>query len=129
MGNIPLRVMALKNSGTSFEAIHLFNKASVQQDAMVEKALRDFTLLDINSSSRSALLLQQPSTIKLEVPVKSGILVLMMYRENISPNGFRLMTNKGETFDHLNDIIHYRGMVEGDPYSVDRKSTRLNSSH
>lgn len=118
IGNVALRTMNLENEGVRFQNQVLFSKSIIQENSSARTALRDYTLLEVNTEVRTWLLRDKPEFLSVQVPESGRNISLMLYRVDISPGGFTLETGSGTKQAVLNEIIHYRGMVSGNPYSV-----------
>lgn len=60
----------------------------------------------------------QPEFIKLKLPINDGLqfLEVILYKVNISPNGFKIITSSGESADAA--VVNYRGALLNDYASV-----------
>jgi hypothetical protein len=84
-----------------------------------KSAVSKFTMLNATDDFQSVLN-EQPDYIKMRIPVEDGKrqLVVLLYKFNISSNGFTLLTSDGNAEAADAKIVHYRGMVEGDNASL-----------
>ncbi|MBL0073082.1 MAG: hypothetical protein IPP34_15300 [Bacteroidetes bacterium] len=79
----------------------------------VSQTVNAFTLLDVNKTGIDALLKEQPDYIRIQLPAKAGLpsLEAVLYKVDISTNGFTLQTDKG-IVDRLPNInIHYHRII------------------
>jgi len=118
IGNVASRTMALEKSGARFQSHALFLKSAIQANSSARIALRDYTMLEVNTVVRSSILRDMPEFLSLQIPESDRSISLILYRVDISPNGFTIETSNGGKQTKLNEIIQYRGMIAGDPYSV-----------
>lgn len=118
IGNIALRTMKLENEGARFQNQTLLTKSAIQENASARSALRDYTVLEVNAAVKATLLRDKPEFLSIQIPESGRSIPLLLYRVDISPNGFTLETASGAKQTAMNEIIHYRGMIAGDPYSV-----------
>jgi len=119
-GKIALKVNELVQSNVNFHQTNLFLPAPSQFNKQVSNTIKKYTLLQINSSALKGLLQSQPEFIRVSIPgvgLSTGFQVLL-YKVNISANGFTLETSDGRKYSELNPIVHYRGMIENDMNSV-----------
>ena len=125
IGNIPVKMIAtrvqqLEQSQTPFKPVNLFSISGNQEDEKVSQTVNAFTLLDVNKTGIDALLKEQPDYIRIQLPAKAGLpsLEAVLYKVDISTNGFTLQTDKGIVDQLPNINIHYRGIISGDYTSV-----------
>ncbi|MBL0341169.1 MAG: T9SS type A sorting domain-containing protein [Bacteroidetes bacterium] len=120
VGKIAQRVNGLVVAKTVFQQLPLFNVSGVQQNEALSQTLKSYTLLQLNATGMQAVLNNAPDFLRVTLPSpnNSAAITLLLYKETISKNGFTLETNDGQRFTELNKIVHYRGIIENDPYSV-----------
>jgi hypothetical protein len=116
-GRIALNIAGLKNSNTVFKTVNLVSTATETRLANVEKTVRNYSLLRLNENALTDVLNTAPENISLSIPSRQGNISLQLYKVDISPNGFTLLTSDGRR-DPQNKIVHYRGIMENDMNSV-----------
>ena len=119
VGKVAERVTALVNSNTEFQPVNVFSLSAVQKKEVLSQSLKSYSLIQINASALNVLLNQSPNHIRVSVPSSNGtVLNLLLYKTDISKNGFTIETSDGQRLTELNKIVHYRGIIENDPYSI-----------
>lgn len=120
MKMIAKRVQQLEQSQTVFKPVNIFSISGNQEDDKISQTVNAFTILDVNNTSINALLQDQPDYIRIQLPAKAGLPTLeaMLYKVDISKNGFTLQTDKGIVNQQPNINVHYRGIIAGDYTSV-----------
>ncbi len=119
VGKVAERVTALVDANTVFQPVNVFSLSAVQKKELLSQSLKSYSLIQINTSALNVLLTQAPNYIRVSVPSSTGNSYnLLLYKTDISKNGFTLETSDGQRLTELNKIVHYRGMIENDPYSV-----------
>ncbi len=117
-GNVALRTMEMQQKGMRFQEFRLFAKSTEQENSSARSALSAHTLLSLETSAHTAILRNKPEFISLFIPEGNRFIQLTLYKVDISPNGFTLETGSGNKQAALPEIVHYRGMVTGNSYSV-----------
>lgn len=118
-GFVTRKVMDLSAAGTSFMQVPVFSLSRQQEQPQASEALGNFTMTGINRQVLGDLVASRPEFIEVTLPRRgTTAITLLLYRVNISGNGFTLQTNDGRSFGEYNPVVHYRGMVENDPQSV-----------
>lgn len=118
IGNVANRVVQFQNRGVVFENINLLEKSSVIFNDDASQALGKYRLLTVNNQASALILSSKPDYIRLSIPYGNSLIEAILYKVNISPSGFTLEVSDGNRYSELNTIVHYRGMIENDPYSV-----------
>lgn len=119
IGKVAERVTALVNSNTLFQPVNVFSLSAVQKKEELSQSLKSYSLIQINANALNVILNQSPEHISVSVPASNGSSYnLLLYKTDISKNGFTLETSDGQRFSELNKIVHYRGIIENDPYSI-----------
>ncbi len=120
-GIVAAKVNELKQKGAFGESIPL-GKIAYTADRIAErdaaKMLKQFTLLDMLSTA--SILSSKPSFLNVTVPIDNGRgnLHLLLFQQDISPNGFTQLSSSGTSKHDKGNIIHYRGSIDGDLNSV-----------
>src|SRR5688572_19431793 len=118
-GKVALRVTELQQSNTRFRETSLFTLSTESSREAISNTLKKYTLLSLNQTNINTLLQTKPEFIRVFVPVNGGSQIpLLLYKVSISGNGFTLLTSEGRTYNELNPIVHYRGIIENNLNSV-----------
>jgi len=118
-GKIALRVVELQQQGVNFRESNLFTVNANPYREAVTNTLKNYTLLQINRSTLTTLLQTKPDNLRMTVPSNTGTpMNLLLYKVNISANGFTLLTSDGRSYNELTPVVHYRGMIENNLNSV-----------
>lgn len=119
-GIVALKVAELIRGKTDFRQSNLFIPAANQSHEQISKTIRKYTLLRMNDAELNFVLQSQPEFLRITLPGNTISVQtnLLLYKVNISSNGFTLETNDGNRYEELNRIVHYRGIIEGDMNSV-----------
>lgn len=119
-GKIAREVQSMQLKGSFNETIALFEPASPaakEANQKLKASISEFTLVQLLPVEN--ILKNNPDFIRVTVP---GInhrqaTTLLLYKHNISSNGFNLLTSDGKKYQQ-NNIAHYRGAIENDPNSL-----------
>lgn len=116
-GLIAVKIEALQQKAAFDHKSSLFSVVSDQQNEKIAAQLSSYRLLDIGSTT--TILREKPATLSFSIPAENGRnpFRLLLYKEDISPNGFTLRTSDNKIYEPAS-IIHYRGIVEGDKNSI-----------
>ncbi|MEQ8706669.1 MAG: zinc-dependent metalloprotease [Phaeodactylibacter sp.] len=110
-----------KNERTAFEQLNLFT-FSQHTDYVPGRQLEahDYTLLQLDEESLSALVHQQPAALELSLPDRgrSASIELELVRINPLSSGFVAVAASTGQPVKAPLAAHYRGVVKGDPASV-----------
>ena len=112
VGKVAERVQVLVNSNTVFQPVNVFSLSVVQKQEMLSQSLKSYSLIQINANALSVILNQSPEHLRVSVPSANGTSYnLLLYKTDISKNGFTLETSDGQRLTELNKIVHYRGII------------------
>jgi hypothetical protein len=119
-GKIAREVQSMQLKGSFNETIALFEPVSAaakEANQKLKSSISEFTLVQLLPVEN--ILKNNPDFIRVTVP---GInhrqaTTLLLYKHNISSNGFNLLTSDGKKYQQ-NNIAHYRGAIENDPNSL-----------
>lgn len=116
-GKIAQRVEALRQQGAFSQEVSLFKMLPQTVDPVVSATVKKYSFIEaegIETIQRS-----QPAYLNFNIPVDNGRrqIKVLLYKEDISPDGLTLTTEKG-SITRRQDIAHYRGSVENDPSSL-----------
>lgn len=117
-GKIAQRVNSFKKDGSFTKESNLFRVGLIDNKQRVEiyKQVKQFAKLDINGITD--IVKQQPAFLNFTIPSGDGqTFRILLYKESISSNGFNLLTSDGNKYT-LNENVHYKGSIDGDPRSV-----------
>lgn len=120
IGKVALKVNELQSQNVKFESLNVFDKAVTDANERATATINKYTTLNLNESLLNNITQQKPEYLKVTIPngaARNGT-QLLLYKVNISSNGFKLETSDGRRFAELNPIVHYRGIIEGDNNSV-----------
>ena len=118
VGKIAQRVESLKKQGLFVQAIPLFRASlSVEKDPGISSVLKKYSLIE--TEGIEAIQQTKPEYLSFDIPIEDGnrSFKVLLYKENISSNGFTLKTEKGVAGGDQ-DIANYRGMIDDDPASL-----------
>ncbi len=120
-GKVSQKIAAFKETGSFAKETALFSVAVTANRATeneVAKLTSRFTLLDVNSVSE--ILQTKPGFLSFVVPFENGSKTfrILLYKEDISPNGFNLITSDGKLNPAVDNIVHYRGIIDNDARSI-----------
>jgi hypothetical protein len=84
----------------------------------IAETVTKYTLFE-QAGDKETILRTKPEYLRLKFPVDNGsrIMSLLLFRTDISPNGFSLITSDGKNSEP-ETIIHYRGVIENNPVSI-----------
>ena len=118
-GKIAQKVAQLQKDGSFNRTSYWLISPSVnkQPNLEVDKMLSNYVLAD--EISTADILQSKPSLLTITVPVPGHRrqITLLLYQQDISPNGFRLIASDGKSY-LLPNVLHFRGMVQNEPNSV-----------
>jgi hypothetical protein len=118
-GYITQRALDLQSEGKTFIPVSPFRVSVQTPDARITAAVSRISMMELDVASTSQILTGKPDFLRISIPGNTQSFELMLYRVDISSvNGFRLETSDGLSLDEYNPIVHYRGMIKGDPRSV-----------
>ncbi|MEP7170114.1 MAG: hypothetical protein ABI855_12145 [Bacteroidota bacterium] len=118
-GKVARKVSELKEKGVFSKESRVFSVAQSDNTEALRETVRNFTLLKLKSEV-SDIINSKPDYLKLTVPFNNGLnqFTLLLYKHDISPNGFTLLTSDGLPHTPDNSIVHYRGSIENDGQSI-----------
>ncbi len=119
-GKVALHVNELLQNSTRFGDVNLIQSTSSQFNEKAEATIKNYTLLNLRSAELKTILQTKPEFIRVNVPASNSMrgMNLLLYKVDISGNGFTLLTSDGRSLSELNTIVHYRGIIENDMNSV-----------
>ncbi len=118
IGKVAQRVEDLKIQGVFSKETSLFKVApAMQVDAAIAAAVKKYSFVE--AEGIETIQQTKPAYLNFTIPVDNGSrqLRVLLYNENISPNGFTLTTEKG-IVAREKDIANYRGSIDNDPASL-----------
>jgi hypothetical protein len=120
-----LNIYPVFSNGLVAEKILQINKQEFQnynpfqiahQETDLHNVVSDYLLLKPGNDFQK-IMDNKPDYIRISLPFSGNTLNVLLYKVNISPNGFNLMVSSGKK-PRKQEIIHYRGMIENDNSSV-----------
>lgn len=130
MKRIAARVQQLQQNQVNFVQVPLFTLSNNQRDAKAEETLHHFTLLDRSTAVVQSVLTNQPGYISITIPATGTMpaVTALLYKVDLSPNGFTLITSSKGTVTSDVSTVHYRGIIENDYSSVVSFSFSMNET-
>lgn len=118
-GKVALKVAELKQQNVFKQQVEVFSKAGTNSDTKISQTVRKYSLLRTNSAF-SEILNSKPEYLKLSLPSPNGTenFSLLLYKVDISSNGFTLITSSGRNQQVEVSCVNYRGVIENDNQSV-----------
>jgi len=118
VGKIAERVETLKQKGVFSKETALFTTMpSTAAEPVIAAAVKKFSFVE--ATGIEAIQQEKPEYLSINIPVDNGSrqLKVLLYKENISPDGFTLQTEKGMVASTQN-IAYYRGSIDNDRASL-----------
>ncbi len=116
-GLVAQEISILKQKNVFKEEISPFAISDIAADPAISKTVSKFNLLTVTQGIKD-IITSKPDFLKMRIPFENGSNVLvLLYKTNISPGGFNLLTNSGAAITNT-DIVHYRGSIDSDSQSV-----------
>lgn len=130
MKRIASKVQQLQQNQVNFIQVPLFTVSSNQNDAKAEETLHHFTLLDRSVAAVQSVLTNQPEYIRITIPATGSMtpITALLYKTDLSPNGFTLLTSSKGEVTPTASAVHYRGIIENDYSSVVSFSFSMNET-
>ena len=118
-GKIAEKVNLLNQQQVFTTEYHAFDLAGINSDVQISATVKNYALLNVNKVADEILNLK-PDYLKLTIPgtAGNGKFTLLLFKEEISPDGLSLLTSDGRNDHKLPDMVHYRGMIMNDNASV-----------
>ncbi len=112
-------VRSKKNEGSSFESVRLFkNQQNQRLDNRIPQELKEHTLFRLDFKEAALLRSSAPETMTFEVPGPTPI-SLELVKTNLYADGFSIEEMpSGKMIVPENRVVHYRGIVQGEPRSI-----------
>ncbi len=113
------KVNLLKQQNAFNREYNLFNLLPARQNSEVSAVVKQYTTLSPGAEMNDVIT-NKPPYIKVILPIENGArsLTVLLYKVNISPEGFTLITSDGQPFMDDNRIVSYRGSIDNDSRSV-----------
>ena len=120
IGKVAEKVTELINSNVSFQSVNMLTLSTVQQKEILSQNVKNYSLFQLNATGMNLVLNQAPDYLRVTIPAANNMPAfnLLLYKVDISTNGFTLETSDGQRMNSLNKIVHYRGIIENDIYSL-----------
>ena len=121
IGNVALKIQQLQGANTKFESVNLFTKTESTPLSLgeISRVVSNFEMLHLNAQEAIKTINLSPEFIKIMLPINGVQKEIMLYESNILTSDFKVTTssNPGEAFP-FKEGKHYRGIIDGDPYSL-----------
>lgn len=113
------KIAELNQRNTFNQEVNVFTVSGFRSDAQISKTVTSYALLKTNNAF-SEIITAKPEYLKLNMPAESesNNFTLLLYKVNISPNGFTLLTGSGKNSEVPADIVNYRGIINNDENSI-----------
>lgn len=121
-GKIAQRIAEIKQNVAFNEEVKPFSVVPYNNPE-ISKTVTRYTTLKINDEL-GKILAAKPEHLKLIIPLENGLsnLTVILYKVNISPNGYTLLTSDNDNTAKyrgiIDNTINYRGIIEDDTASV-----------
>jgi hypothetical protein len=118
-GSVARNVVELNQKGVFTKEYRVLSVTQSNKAEALRVTVKNFTLMNVTAEAAD-IISTKPEYVKLIVPFDNGTnhFTLLLYRVNISPNGFTLLTSDGQLHATDNSIVHYRGIIENDDQSL-----------
>lgn len=118
-GKIAQKVDELKQQNAFNKTFETFTVNGRNSNPDISKVVNNYVLISGNNMM-AEIRSSQPDNLRLILPSGKGQenFSLLLFKVNISPNGFTLITSDGATQPPRTDIVNYRGIIEGDNGSI-----------
>jgi len=118
-GAVARKVSELQQKGVFTREYNVFSVAQSATGEVLRSTVKKFTLLNLKSNV-SEITGIKPDYMRLNVPANNaaGKFTLLLYKVDISPKGFTLLTGSGRVYENDKSIVHYRGIIENDAQSI-----------
>jgi len=119
IGQVSKKINNLVDANQYFKTFEPFQLCKEKEPEKIFEELGDYTLLSIDESVKNEILSSQPDLLRLKIPVVDNYCIeLLLYKTNILSENFCLKTDKNSNFKIEDEIVHYRGIVNGNYYSI-----------
>ncbi len=115
VAHVAERVEELRRTGVEFRTIPMFatQPRSVATDALWQEAVTQATVVRLDRSVTSTLLVSRADHISLDLPTEAGVLTVDLERVDITTADFQVtLASTGAAAD-VPQGLHYRGMIRG----------------
>ena len=115
IAHVAERVEELRRTGVEFRTIPMFatQPRSVATDALWQEAVTQATVVRLDRSVTSTLLVSRADHISLDLPTEAGVLTVDLERVDITTADFQVtLASTGAAAD-VPQGLHYRGMIRG----------------
>jgi hypothetical protein len=118
-GKVAKKISELVNSKEYFESFEPFKLSKKEEPKNIFFELGDFTLLELDNYTLNQVLTNQPDLIKIKIPIVADCFFeFLLFKENILSEDFVLQTEDNCIYKTNERIVHYRGIVNGNPFSI-----------
>ncbi len=114
------RIQQEKASGASFENISLFNSIDSQKSReQIPSELKEYTVFAFDKGKLASFKSKVPMTMNLAIPLQKSAISVELVKVDIRTEDFEITEMpSGKTIRADNSVIHYRGIVKGQPNSI-----------
>ncbi|MBL7952261.1 MAG: fibronectin type III domain-containing protein [Flavobacteriales bacterium] len=109
------RMEELHRSGVEFRHVPLFSlmERSAESDALWENAVTQATVVRLDRSVTSTLMVSRSAYISLELPAESAPIIVDLERVDITTADFQVTLASTGAAANIDQGVHYRGTVRG----------------
>src|SRR5690606_28224770 len=110
------QVQNLVASQTNFHAVKVLTAAN-PAGTEYKRALDEASFARIDQAGLNDVVNSRYANIELSIPYLNGTVTMLLYKVDITAEGFHVDTDKGTDVAYT-EGVHYRGMVKGNPNSL-----------
>lgn len=114
--NITTQIRALIEKQAVFQPVMPF-KVSVMQNPEADVLVSDATYAQLDTEIAHNVFIIKPQQIELKLPYRDSTIVMLLYRAEVTANGFHIDTDKQKNVSYTPGAF-YRGIIKGNPNSV-----------
>lgn len=111
------QILDLQKRQTTFVTQPLFSEGRHLDQPATLPGVTKATLATVDIISATAIAVNSPEHIRIQIPYNNSLLSLLLYKVEISSTGFHVDTDKANNVQYEKGA-HYRGIVESDPHSL-----------
>lgn len=118
-GKIANKIKTLREQVIFEEYNNGFTFSGKNNDNKISGVVKHYTLLNTGNDI-ARILNTKPAYIRFVIPSVIGTknMTLLLYKTDISPSGLTIKTGSGKNQSVTTPIVHYRGIIENDHFSV-----------
>ena len=110
-----------KTSNESFKSSNLFkiDSRSSRNDLGIEDNIKEYNIFDLDQQSLRKVNAESPTSIKMSIPTTyRSNFDLELVKVDIFSSDFTVIRRSDNSSVGVNEGIHYRGIIKGDPTSI-----------